>query len=590
MLTVCVASDVHGSKINLEFPFPVQPSMAEFHRQVELAFAQEVADRKPPEAPPGFRVTRFQLYDEQQSRWVDFQSPSQLFDYCQLYAFQPPGPWHKEVQAAIPHPVRARLPVPALSAPSVHAAVTPTPRRDYGDPYGSVGRAAAAAEPIPLMPENATHDEKVRSTFEELDVNGNRVIELDELRRGFQLVNLSEASDPSRDAEGGAAFSAATVEDLFGKADVNKDMVIQFAEWQRFTELYPTVLDSLYFRFRAYWEDRRAQEEGRALEEQARAMREAQAAARRAYEDARKESAAQNQQLQGQEAALAGAMKKQRQAEEVSRECARNVDRATKEVSQADSDLQLQREKERQKQTAFTEAQRDTANSQRRCAAADSERARADDCHRQTQQLFAEAKVEVERQHALTDSARRDREAAARRQQEVEAARALALRQVEEAQQRLAQADEECARRAQAVREREMDHHAAVQATQRASQHRQDEERCLLEQRDKEQGLNMDRLQADRAVQEQAQTLQRLRQENDDFNRKRKELEDQEQPLIEQEVRLREQRDNLEQKESRLRTDHRSFYESAWKGGGDQASPRRTQQSPVHLGGSRGGW
>ena len=38
--------------------------------------------------------------------------------------------------------------------------------------------------------------------------------------------------------------------ELFMKTDTNKDNAISYDEWMKMSEMYPTLLDSLYFRSR----------------------------------------------------------------------------------------------------------------------------------------------------------------------------------------------------------------------------------------------------------------------------------------------------------------------------------------------------
>eukprot|EP00756_Hemistasia_phaeocysticola_P006970 Hpha_TRINITY_DN14068_c0_g1::TRINITY_DN14068_c0_g1_i5::g.43979::m.43979 len=495
MTTILVAADVHGSKINLEFVFPVLPSVPQFKSQVESAFAVEVEDRRPPQAPPGFQVTRFQLYDETLQRWVDLTASSQLFDFCQLYTFQPPSQWHREIQAPIPAPVRARFP----------------PTAGGGRPYGSPARTALdGVSPVPshrahsvmqrgpsqytsgapAMSEHATHDEKVRSTFDELDTNGNRVVELDELRKGFQVVaNLN--------------FTQQTVDDMFGKADANRDGLIQFAEWQRFCELYPTLLDALYFRFRAHWEDKKAQAELADLQEQAQRLKDALGQANEHCQDMEAESKAQEHQLKKQEAALNDAIESQRTSESELRQAAREWDSANKNKQSAESALQLQREHERQQGANLAEAQRDCMQAERRVAAAEAEWRRANDAFEVARQLDAEADGEVQRQRQLTDAAREDIAYATQAIDSANAERLAAQAAIQRSQAELEQQDRHVGDMQKNVRAAEIEHAEKVQLTQRALQKRLDDERLLGEQRDKEQEANMDCLAVKRSHQEQ---------------------------------------------------------------------------------------
>jgi len=420
---------------------------------------------------------------------------------------------------------------------------------------------------VSLAPEHATHDDKVSSTFEELDTNGNRVVELDELRKGFgrDVANLPLSSE--------------TIDDMFGKADANRNGVVEFTEWQRFCELYPTLLDALYFRFRAHWEDKKAQSEKADLEEQVKRLEDALAQATAHCQDMKDESEAQENQLKKQEAALNDAIESQRQREADLRKAARDWDGANKSKQAAESALQLQREQERQQGTNLAEAQRDCMQSERRKAVAEAEFARANDAVEVARQLDMEAAGEVNRQKHLSESAREDIREAEEAHKRVSADRQAAQLAIQSEQLDLEQHDRIVAQEQKNVRQQEIEQQEKVLQTQRALQKRLDDERHLGEQRDKEQETNMDSLAQKRAVQEQRDLIDRLTSEKEAFEQRRREMEEQEEPLIEQEVRLRAQRDSLEENEHTLRREHRSFYESAWKGGGDQASPRRDRDA-----------
>eukprot|EP00754_Rhynchopus_humris_P011686 Rhum_TRINITY_DN14246_c2_g2::Rhum_TRINITY_DN14246_c2_g2_i1::g.75688::m.75688 len=248
--TALVASDIFGEKINLEISFNGRPVMAELKDVVERCYNGEVHDRvtrmtQPPVgALPAYQVKRFQLFDEVTQKWVGLTTAGQLTDYCQLYAFQPPHPYHKEVRAPIPAPVRPKnFGLAQLSSP-----------RPRSPARSAQLEAVAAAVPL----DAASHEEKNAAVFEDLDANNDRVIDADEWAKAFSLLRFS-------------VFNGTSVTDMFVRADANGDQRITYAEWQRFTELYPALLDSLYQRFQAYWEgmrhEQQMQDERERLEE-----------------------------------------------------------------------------------------------------------------------------------------------------------------------------------------------------------------------------------------------------------------------------------------------------------------------------------
>ena len=258
MHVVFVATDMMGSKLNYELEFPAQPSVGELIRHIEAVFTEENRLRK---VVQQYKVAKLNVVDDVSEDWVEVLAQGQLKNYCQVYAFQPHStqltesqghipaavrPRHINIQAGAPAPTPAAVTTAAYQSPPSTYQVPPQP--SYVAPL-SVPRSASAvpvASNVPgmaqvrLLPQDASHDEKVRACFEGLDANTNRVIELDEFKRGFQMFGMD--------------FSPATMDDLFRKGDIDNDGVISFPEWQRFSEVYPTMLDSLYFRLKSHWE------------------------------------------------------------------------------------------------------------------------------------------------------------------------------------------------------------------------------------------------------------------------------------------------------------------------------------------------
>ena len=257
--TVFVASDVFGRKTNLELEFPFAPTLSELTKQVEFAFSSEQNSTKPGHHVP-YQVSKFHIVDEVSDDWVEVIGANQLRNYCQLYSFQPHSTKYTESQGHIPPAKKGAMSYTpqAVHSPSQTQWYQASPSSPAaGSPYGAQGSYARASVP-PMgaynapattsvgpsgnraFPENAAHDEKVRICFEEVDANKNRVVELDELQRAFRTVELE--------------FTTATVDSLFRKADYDKDSVVNLDEWRRFCELYPALLDSLYYRLKAHWE------------------------------------------------------------------------------------------------------------------------------------------------------------------------------------------------------------------------------------------------------------------------------------------------------------------------------------------------
>eukprot|EP00755_Sulcionema_specki_P021631 Sspe_Gene.74609::Locus_46559_Transcript_1_1_Confidence_1.000_Length_745::g.74609::m.74609 len=225
--TILVAADLWGVKVNYEIPFPSPPTASELQAKVENVFAPEHALRRPTEIPPQpFTIERMQTFDERAQQWVDLISAAQLQDFSQVYVFQKETDYHREVQSKIPPPVPAPAPrslsiAPASApVPSPRATAAPSPARvaiptSYSHATPPPLASSAVSPPADTVP----HSEKTRVVFDELDVRRSRAVELEDFKTVFHRLRLD--------------FSTTTVADLFVKADINKDSVVTFDEWQR---------------------------------------------------------------------------------------------------------------------------------------------------------------------------------------------------------------------------------------------------------------------------------------------------------------------------------------------------------------------
>jgi len=223
-MNIQVAAELFEQKQNIEFSFPSRPSYAQLKRVVEHTYQYEADQLRPIEVPLyRFEVSKFKVWDEVKNKWVDLTTADLLESDCQVYAFQHEGPYYKESTGEIP-PARKPRKDPY---PELNSGYAPRP-------------AAAAATALTVRPSQPralrepTFDEKVRTVFEELDINNRQVIQDTELFNGF--TNL------------GVDFSRQTIQSLFEKADTNKDLRVSYAEWERFVNKYPIMLECLYHR------------------------------------------------------------------------------------------------------------------------------------------------------------------------------------------------------------------------------------------------------------------------------------------------------------------------------------------------------
>eukprot|EP00754_Rhynchopus_humris_P019955 Rhum_TRINITY_DN14671_c0_g1::Rhum_TRINITY_DN14671_c0_g1_i2::g.106676::m.106676 len=570
--TVLVAADMFGDKHNLELQFPHVPTLQDLEAQIAATYNAEFARLRPSDLPAhaSFALNRLQAYDEAGAKWSDLLLASQLKEGVQLYAFQREAPWHVEVQKAIPPPTRpggalaaahaavaanqavaysaAAATAAAAGGMSVHSAVVPAVPAAPAQPTAALVATlgAAATMPTALLPDNATHDEKVRAVFEEFDVNTNKVVETEEFLRAYKVLNFD--------------LPAATVLDLFQKADTNRDGVISFEEWQRFCEMYPTMLDSLYFRARDHWEDFRQKQEIRAARDELEAKKQGEKQAGLVHSEAQHATNCQEKRLVASEQALSEIVEGEREAKNRLLEGQRDTEAALRERAQRAQDLDLAKERERQRTLAHNETQRDTDAAEQTLAWQEQEQAASQEKERQSAQLMLEAQRETERCKRAEQEAASDLTAARDREQHANLALLEEKRQTELAEDRMRQAEMELQQRVARFRDLELRSGEAAATTQRETTRRDEEDRQLHLSREAEQAAHVHHLEAQRAVEDQDKKVLAEEAEKQAFLQRRKQVEDQEKPLLEQEVRLREQRESLEECEAKLRTDATLFH------------------------------
>ena len=141
------------------------------------------------------------------------------------------------------------------------------------------------------------HTPQVRRLFDDFDIRKVRSLDMETFVAGFRRLNVG--------------FSSATVQDLFEKADTNQDRVVSLGEFQRFGEMYPTMVDCVYYRAKDYWTEvaqKDAVEEAKRLLDE---LRSREAAARAAHAAAQQETDAADHKLQTQVQIVADAQSRE---------------------------------------------------------------------------------------------------------------------------------------------------------------------------------------------------------------------------------------------------------------------------------------
>ncbi|KAG5485447.1 hypothetical protein LSCM1_07531 [Leishmania martiniquensis] len=561
MFVVQVAADIFGNKLNFEFSFPSRPSLQEITRMSESAFSAEIASTRPENVPPHtFHIAKIKVYDEDKSKWVDLLSEGQLVDYCQLYAFQPENPWHKETQKPIPAAAKPPTAVAALSrsAPisntspgsraiaSTSNALAPytggrsdaTSRRPYAG--GASSTALVARGNVDASPE-----EKLRVVFSEFDIKGTRMIDQDDFKHGFHNMGLD--------------FSSATVEDLFERADLNHDHRISYPEFERFARLYPIMTDCLYFRSKAFWEEDQMRKEIQAEVEAAQKSEATLDQAQRGLENAEADVADAQSAVKAADDDLRDRTDRMRDLAKDMEEARKSKERVVREKKEREQDLGAVREREKEARKDLQDLARDSDKLDRRAAALVNDADTADDKVRQLQKALEDAKRAADRAHQAAEQAAVEANQAKERERDAAMEADAIARDIPKAEDAVRVAERNVAAADQVLRELDSAGKEIGRQADEAASRRDAGEKAVAEARDKVMQREREVDAARSAVADRDRAIKQKETELDEHRRQRELITQHERTLIEQELRLREQRDSLEQRETKLMSEASNY-------------------------------
>eukprot|EP00659_Diplonema_papillatum_P017665 gene17665-27187_t len=394
-------------------------------------------------------------------------------------------------------------------------------------------------------------EKKAQAVHTSMDFNKDNSVDVEEFKRAFHVLNLN--------------FSTATVNDLFSKADHNRDGRVSFGEFQRFAEGYPTLLDSLYHGFVHYWEDKKYQDELDGAREDLENLKRAAVEAESGKNGAAGETEQAAAELKAREQKVTDRIDALNRAEETLRDAQRGTDRHAKEVARQQAELGLQHEKERLKSLSVDETSEEVSIVSEKLEYARTDSSVKHDIDLNLATQVQDLALQSEHSRTRTESALSDVETAKGSLRAADLERDAAAREVEALTRQLSELDALAASKQQEVRRADAQMKAAVADSTRALALKNEQLRSLAAAREDEHTRNADRLAASSAVDDCQAHADRLLEENERFLTTSRAEADREKPLVEQEIKLREQRDALETKEDALRADHRAFYEVTYQ-------------------------
>eukprot|EP01065_Artemidia_motanka_P037384 TRINITY_DN4585_c5_g1_i1.p1 TRINITY_DN4585_c5_g1~~TRINITY_DN4585_c5_g1_i1.p1 ORF type:complete len:548 (+),score=239.28 TRINITY_DN4585_c5_g1_i1:111-1754(+) len=500
--TVLAAAELYGDKVNIELEFNARPGLGELSDLIHGSFSLEHAVNRPDGLPATpFAIDKLTLYDEISQRWVDLTDAMQLSHWCQVYALQRPSAYHRETQQPLPPPQKPM-------------------------------RAA--------LPDTASPTEKAKAVFDELDLNGDRVLELEELRRGLRTLSVD--------------FDVSTTEEVFAQADRDQDGVVSSEEWLQFATSYSTLINCLYYRSRNYWEDFRQQQDVKSLSTLVEGVSEQRRQADLLLKEAQRDVDAHEEQLRDRRRRQQEHADRARRAEAALDEARGLCKRAEEDCGKARAEVQHARELEAQQALLRQESQARAAEADRRVREDEAELSAAEQRCRQLQAELSQAQHDAAARKQAAEASRKRAAGLQQKSQSSEQQLQRAKQDAQARQRREAQAVDSLRELEQRARDYNALHADALATEHQHTHAVTHSERELSVVRERAAGRRRDaevvRAEEDRArsqlsAQEEAIAEQRKR---------RREVERQEQPLLDDEVALARQRLSISRREQELRT------------------------------------
>eukprot|EP01063_Lacrimia_lanifica_P032058 TRINITY_DN5407_c0_g1_i6.p1 TRINITY_DN5407_c0_g1~~TRINITY_DN5407_c0_g1_i6.p1 ORF type:complete len:440 (+),score=171.83 TRINITY_DN5407_c0_g1_i6:72-1391(+) len=419
------------------------------------------------------------------------------------------------------------------------------------------------AQPLTLpstFPDHASFDEKVRRLYDDMDIHRGRALDMESFVAAFRRMRV--------------AFGPGVVQDLFERGDANSDRVISLSEFQRFGELFPTIVDCMYFRAKDYWTLEQQRREVDGIAQQLDTLVAALGAAQAETGKGEDLLSSSDHRLQTELQALGEVQSQELAAKDDLQQAHAETERGRATLREMLADMNRCTDREKQRGLERAEAARGVEHTQRKVHQQELAMSAAEERLRELQRLVEEQEREVEAQHhalQVQNDALKNAERASRDAADLEAE---AREDSEHAGARAADAERNVA----ALQEAEWSHAQALRSiaddVARRMAARDTEQRTLVSHRESLRHKKHLETQAAEAVEGAKRSMALTEQHYVETESRRRTADAEEQPLLEQEVRLREKRECLETKERKLRTDFQHFT------GRGRASPPRVEAIP----------
>eukprot|EP01064_Diplonema_japonicum_P021922 TRINITY_DN31518_c0_g1_i1.p1 TRINITY_DN31518_c0_g1~~TRINITY_DN31518_c0_g1_i1.p1 ORF type:complete len:419 (+),score=94.68 TRINITY_DN31518_c0_g1_i1:38-1258(+) len=390
-----------------------------------------------------------------------------------------------------------------------------------------------------------TYEAKVQTVFLDMDSKKLKVLSFDQFSKALVRLGLN--------------IPAVAVQDLHRKTDVNMDGVIDYDEWQRFAEAYPTLLDCLYYRIKDYWFNVAQKESIAHCVENIAILRDEENKAQAAHHATQTQVNDFEMQLSTQAQHLSDANNRQLIAESTLNSRKHDTTETRRVLDQRKQDLATSKENERAASATMKEAQRTVEASIRRVQSHEAALSIAHERQKELEALLQEQRKIVEQHRLESDKCRLDLSEAENISFEASSVCREAIRSAERAKDSVIKAEVEVSANEQLENEATL---AVVN-----SQAEVKKEMIHLE----ELGTQLTLAKCDESKAKQRiedlkanvrmadKDLQELQREEHTFAGKRLAVSDEETPLIDQEMKLRAVRSSLENEEAKLVSDFANY-------------------------------
>ena len=392
-----------------------------------------------------------------------------------------------------------------------------------------------AATIMNRFPEHPTAEQKLRLVFEELDLDNTRTVMFDGFRRVLKALNIE--------------FTAATVEDLYERMDVNKNGTVTYSEFLNWAGLYPQLIDCIYERSREAIEKVRRDAAVESKRGMMVGLGQKERAANAKWQAALKELRMQERNVGALEEEIEQRKEEEKMRSREMLEVERDADFARTERNSREKDYLAAKEAERDAFKPLNAATQTTERIEDQIQNFENSLYDLQDQERQLQAQLMALKREIQQTSEAIGEANIELGRAKEYEDEVKAVHEDAVAEVKELYAQLQQAEGEVARLQERVNMVGGLQRAAIEATKGAQEDLKLAKQDLAPFREREAGLRRNHQSAARALEDVDNVVRGMEQEAADYGNHRLQVEEDEHPLLEHEVRLREQRYNLDDRD-----------------------------------------